>query len=136
MKSIGVNRAELLRKQHPTDVGFDIALPEAIELSPTKICKVDTGVRITLPDDLWAMIALRSSAGKRGLVLANGIGVIDPGYTGPLFLLLTSRWPVSLTAGERIVQLIPMPAIAVGLSDLFEKGDDRGEGGLGSTGLY
>lgn len=42
---------------------------------------VKTGVKASFPDDLVLMLYNRSSnPGKRGLILANGVGVIDADY--------------------------------------------------------
>lgn len=79
---------------------------------------------------------VRSSIGLKGIVLANGTGIIDPDYRGELFAALYNRTnrPIIIKHGERIVQ---------GVLTHFSQGivregkvDEtlRGEGGLGSTG--
>ncbi len=44
---------------------------------------IKTGIKAYMPDDEYLMIANRSSnPGKKGLVIANGIGIIDKDYYG------------------------------------------------------
>ncbi len=44
---------------------------------------VKTGIKAYMPEDEYLMICNRSSnPGKRGLVLANGVGIIDKDYYG------------------------------------------------------
>lgn len=43
---------------------------------------VPTGLKAYCQDDEWYMLANRSSGPSKGLVLANGIGIIDKDYYG------------------------------------------------------
>lgn len=43
---------------------------------------VHTGVKAFMPDDEYLLLANRSSGPKKGLVLANSVGVIDSDYYG------------------------------------------------------
>jgi dUTP pyrophosphatase len=74
---------------------------------------------------------------KHGLTLANGVGVIDPDYSGPEDEILLSVWnpgdeEVILTAGARIAQGIVLQRPRVTWVEGEAKGTDRG--GFGSTG--
>ena len=53
-------------------------------------------------------MTLRSSIGKRGLILTNGIGIIDADYPGEIMLCLhhTNKDQIMLMNGERIAQLL------------------------------
>ncbi len=45
-----------------------------------------TGLAIEIPKDHVGLLFPRSSNAKKDLVLANSIGVVDPGYRGEIFL--------------------------------------------------
>lgn len=48
-----------------------------IDMKPTL---VPTGLKAYCKEDEWYMLANRSSGPKKGLILANGIGIIDADY--------------------------------------------------------
>jgi dUTP pyrophosphatase len=89
-----------------------------------------------------ALVLPRSGAGhKRGLVLGNLVGLIDPDYTGPV---MVSTWnrnapgsePIVLTPGERFAQMMFVPVLRPGFRvvEAFSSPSERGAGGFGSTG--
>ena len=64
--------------------GFDLAAAADIEIPPRSIRLVGTGLVIGVPDGHFLGIFARSSTPlKRGLMVANGVGVIDADYCGP-----------------------------------------------------
>lgn len=70
-------------------------------------------------------------------MLANGVGVIDHGYTGEVMVPLANvgRCPVAVRKGERIAQLVIVPCLFpdfIRVDKLDET--ERGAGGFGSTG--
>lgn len=123
----------------PGDVGLDLYVSEARTIGPGDFVDVPCGVSVRLPDGYWALITGRSSTlRRRGLLVANGI--IDTGYTGPLFAGVQNlgRQDVHVDAGERLAQLILLPNVADRLvvQVTSELGDTpRGATGFGSTGL-
>ena len=61
--------------------GFDLAASADIEIPPRSIRLVGTGLVIGVPEVHFLGIFARSSTPlKRGLLLANGVGVIDADY--------------------------------------------------------
>jgi len=53
-------------------------------VAPRQIALVPTGLVIEIPRGYFLGIFARSSTPlKRGLMVANGVGVIDPDYAGP-----------------------------------------------------
>ncbi len=65
--------------------GYDVEAAEDIVIPPfERGCKptlIHTGLKAYCQDDEWYMLANRSShPGKKKLVLANGIGIIDADY--------------------------------------------------------
>lgn len=78
----------------------------------------------------------RSSVGLKGLVLANGTGIVDPDYRGELFAALVNRTSTSIAIkhGERVVQGILTPFSQGAVMEGKVDETVRGEGGFGSTG--
>ena len=104
---------------------------------------VPAGFAVHMADPTLAALVLpRSGLGHRkGLVLGNLVGLIDPDYTGPI---MVSTWnrnaagtePITLVPGERFAQLLFVPILRPTLSvvDAFSGPSARGSGGFGSTG--
>jgi dUTP pyrophosphatase len=104
---------------------------------------IPAGFAVHMADPaMAAMVLPRSGMGhKRGLVLGNLIGLIDPDYQGPI---MVSAWnrnapgtePVTLKPGERFAQMLFVPILRpiLTLVDAFTAASDRGSGGFGSTG--
>ena len=89
-----------------------------------------------------ALILPRSGAAhRRGLVLGNTVGLVDPDYTGPVTVSAWNRNPpggesVTIEPGERFAQMVFVPVIhpTLRLVDAFSASSERGAGGFGSTG--
>lgn len=99
---------------------------------------VPLNIALQLPENHWALISARSSLHKRGLMLANGIGVGDYDYRGPndeylAALYNFSKKDVVVEKAERIVQLIVMNREPVNL-ELVSDFKTKDRGGFGSTG--
>jgi dUTP pyrophosphatase len=119
--------------------GFDLAAAHDLTIAPQSIALVRTGLVIEVPSGHFLAIFARSSTPlKRGLVVANGVGVVDPDYCGPsdevmIQVLNVTRADVSVTRGDRLAQgiLLPCPRIT-----WQEVQDLRAEarGGFGATG--
>jgi dUTP pyrophosphatase len=79
----------------------------------------------------------RSSISKTPLRLANGVGLCDSGYLGPLKAPLhnTGNTDFVIKKGERYVQLArpDLEEISFELVDDFKRTTTRGNGGFGST---
>ena len=99
---------------------------------------VPTGLAVAIPAGYVGILAVRSSMGiKRGVTLANGIGVIDSDYRGEVGVGLVNIGSDAYTIlpGDRIAQLMVIPVAQPAL-ELVEElpATDRGDGGFGSTG--
>lgn len=125
-------------RAHATDAGLDLYVPEGqgCLVRPGAVYTIDLGVRVAIPDGYYGQLALRSSAGKKGLAIPNGIGIIDSGYRGNLKLLVTALTePVLVAARERVCQLLVLPLPPVDVeAGVVDAGTCRGQGGFGSTG--
>ncbi|MCM1053314.1 MAG: dUTP diphosphatase [Ruminococcus sp.] len=63
---------------------YDIEAAEDVTIPPFKLnCKptlIPTGLKAYCQDDEWYMLANRSGGPKKGLIMANSIGIIDADY--------------------------------------------------------
>lgn len=125
-------------RAHDTDAGLDLHVPEgqACLVRPGAVYTISLGIRVAIPDGYYGQLTLRSSAGKKGLTIPNGVGIIDSGYRGDLKLLVAAlAAPVLVAAGERVCQLVILPLPPVGVkAGVVDADTDRGQGGFGSTG--
>ncbi|MEO5920123.1 MAG: dUTP diphosphatase [Pseudolysinimonas sp.] len=124
---------------HPGDAGADLVATESIELGPGERATVGTGTAIALPDGYVAFVVPRSGlAAKHGITIVNTPGTVDAGYRGEIrvILLNTDRsQPYTITAGDRIAQLVVLPVSRARFVPVERlPGTHRGEGGFGSTG--
>lgn len=61
--------------------GYDFFAPEMVTLPAKQLTRVMTGVKCELEPDMALVLTNRSSnPSKKGLILANGIGVVDADY--------------------------------------------------------
>ena len=64
--------------------GFDLAASRAMTVQPGEVTLVPTGLIIEVPAGHFLGIFARSSTPlKRGLMVANGVGIVDSDYCGP-----------------------------------------------------
>ena len=63
---------------------FDLAAAEDVVIEPGRVALVPTGLVIEVPPGFALGIFARSSTPlKRGLMIANGVGIVDSDYCGP-----------------------------------------------------
>jgi len=131
------------------------------EWEPTVICQpqppiegvknvhlINSGIAVKLPVlpapfRAYATVVSRSGlAVKHRLVIANAPGIIDEGYSGPIFAALANLSPNFhiITAGTRVAQIlfhrcIDLKDLTPYLVEEFSQEHVRGSGGYGSTGL-
>ena len=106
--------------------------PQAVELVPLNVA-------LEIPEDHFVLISARSSLHKKGLMMANGIGIGDADYSGdqdeykaPLFNFTSKA--IEIKKGERLVQIIILPRKQVEI-EVVEHLGDLNRGGFGSTGV-
>jgi dUTP pyrophosphatase len=119
--------------------GFDLAAAVDVEIPARAIRLVGTGLVIAVPDGYFLGIFARSSTPlKRGLMVANGVGIIDADYCGPadeikIQLLNITDAPVKVSRGDRLAQGIVLPCPQVEWEEV-EEITRTSRGGFGSTG--
>ena len=121
-------------------VAFDLYARVETVIPPMKPTLIPTNLIIKIPPQHFLMLASRSSTPiKKGLMVANGIGVVDEDYRGnedeiKLQMLNFTDKDVVVEKGERIGQ-----AVLVQISKATEfievdKMDEKSRGGFGTTG--
>jgi dUTP pyrophosphatase len=119
--------------------GFDLAASRDVTIAPGQVALVPTGLVVEVPDGMFLGIFARSSTPlKRGLMVANGVGVIDPDYCGPadevkIQVLNFTALPVQIGRGDRLAQGILLPAPRVTWEEAAEL-KKTSRGGFGATG--
>ena len=119
--------------------GFDLAAAHDVTVAARSIALVRTGLVIEVPSGHFLAIFARSSTPlKRGLMVANGVGVIDPDYCGPrdevmIQLLNVTDTDVPVNRGDRLAQGIVLPAPRVTWHEV-ETIRAATRGGFGATG--
>lgn len=125
-------------RAHEHDAGADLRASEYHSIGSGQFVTVPTGVRANIPEGYFGLLAARSSICKRGLLMANGVGVIDSGFTGEIKVPLfnAGNLPSIVMAGERIAQLVILPCELPAFRRVDELEEtERGDGGFGSTGV-
>ncbi|MGE3275374.1 MAG: dUTP diphosphatase [Vicinamibacterales bacterium] len=118
---------------------FDQAASETVDVPPHAIRLVGTGLVIGVPPGHFLAIFARSSTPlKRGLMVANGVGVVDADYCGPtdevkVQVINVTDEVVTVARGDRIAQGIVLPAPAIEWDEVDEI-QAPSRGGFGSTG--
>jgi len=118
---------------------FDLAAADEIVVTPGAVALVPTGLVIEVPAGMFLGIFARSSTPlTRGLVVANGVGVVDPDYCGPsdevkIAVLNVTAAPVTIRPGDRLAQGIFLPAPRVTWDETDALAIDS-RGGFGQTG--
>lgn len=120
-------------------VAFDLASRINLDVEPHAVALIPLNIIVEIPKGYTIILAPRSSLPlKKGLLIPNGIGIIDQDYSGPedewrLEVLNFTDKKVKIEKGERIAQglLVPIEKI---LWKEIEEIDQPNRGGFGSTG--
>jgi dUTP pyrophosphatase len=125
-------------RAYPDDAGLDLYVHGDHTVLPGEYVDIDLNVKIKTPPGYWVLLTGRSSSMRnRRLLVAQG--VIDPGYTGPLYAGVTNMGsePVHIWSGERIAQLIAFrnetESLRLVQVDRLPE-TERGDRGFGSSG--
>ena len=119
--------------------GFDLASAHDLVVGARQIALVRTGLVIEVPTGYFLAIFARSSTPlKRGLIVANGVGVIDSDYSGPndevmIQVMNVTESDVRISRGDRLAQGIVLPAPRVTWDEVTEIREVT-RGGFGATG--
>ena len=123
--------------------GMDLYVDTAkeYELQPGQTYYLPTGIRVEIPKNYVGLVYPRSSLHKKGLTLADEVGVIDSSYRGEIILAvkniysdivrINGRWGLRTPLAQLVIQPYRFERIEVVDAPLSQT--SRGEGGFGST---
>lgn len=113
-------------------------IDEAVVVPARGQVMIPTGIAAAIPEGYVGIMAVRSSMGIRhGITMANGIGVIDSDYRGPMSVGLYNLRDEDYVVepGDRIAQLMVVPVLRPEIEVVEALPEtERGAGGFGSTG--
>lgn len=130
---------ELPKRSTAKSAGYDFIVPEDTVCKSHQITMVKSGVKAYFPDDETLLLFNRSSnPKKKGLIILNGVGVVDADYAdnqdnegeiaGLFYNMLNED--VILKAGEKMMQGV---FVQYGITD-DDNANGQRNGGFGSTG--
>lgn len=122
----------------PGAVAFDFYARKKITIAPQTVGYVPLNNIIEIPEGYGLIVAARSSTHKKGLMLVNSIGVIDPLFCGEDDEILATYFnfsgaPVIVERGERIAQGFFLKRECADWDEV-ETMEKESRGGFGSTG--
>lgn len=143
--------AKVPTKANPSDSCYDVVAVkrEALEveqITPSEFFNVIKvygykyylGFALDLPPNTELQIRSRSSICKTGLILANGIGTGDEGYTGEYYIVFYHVVPElpPYEVGDRVAQIQVANRADINFNLVEElPNKDRNEKGWGSSGI-
>ena len=136
----GLGGSEAPRYQTAGAAAFDLAAATDVTVAPGQLALVPTGLVFAVPDGHFMAIVARSSLPRRGLIVANGLGVLDSDYRGPgdeakVLVLNYTGAQVTIARGDRIAQAFVLRVPRVTFVPLTHDEEDASRGGFGSTGV-
>jgi len=120
--------------------GFDLSASADVVVPPGGIALVPTGLVIEVPQGHFLGIFARSSTPlRRGLMVANGVGVVDEDYCGPkdevkVQVLNFTQAPVTVARGDRLAQGLFIPVARAEWQETEDAPRSGSRGGFGATG--
>lgn len=125
-------------KKHSVDAGWDLRTPKEIILQPGWDIKIDTGVRMEIPEGYMGMVVPRSGLGTKGMVIKNTVGVIDSLYRGNIIVNIVNKSKDNILNIEefgRFAQIVIVPVLLDELVVVDKISDTaRGTDGFGASG--
>lgn len=120
-------------------VAFDLYARVETKIAAGAMTKIPVNVIIQVPKGNVCIVAARSSTPfKQGLMLANGIGIVDQDYYGaddefmvPVYNVAGKK--VTIERGERFAQAMFLPVESARWVETSKPGR-KSRGGFGSTG--
>ena len=120
-------------------VGFDLMAREEVIVKPLEVTQIPLNIVVKVPKGYGLFLFSRSSTpARKGLMVANSVGVIDQDYHGEedelkLAVLNFTKKKVVVEKGERICQGIFLKLAVPEFSEV-KKMANKSRGGFGSTG--
>jgi len=128
----------LPKRQTEGAAAFDVTAREEVAIEPRAVGYVPVNIAVETPADHFLLVAARSGTHKKGLMMANGMGIIDPDFSGNndeikvAYYNFTDK-TVSIEKGERIAQALFVPIARFEWTEVDEM-PNKTRGGFGTTG--
>src|SRR6266571_7113698 len=113
-------------------VGFDLICRQDTEVAPSKLARIPANVIVCTPPGYMLLLTMRSSTARRkGLLIPNGVGIIDQDYCGEGDEIMLSVYnfrdeAVTVQREERIAQGLFVPIARVTWQEVSSVGQGRG----------
>lgn len=137
----GGKTVNLPQYQSEFSAGADLCacIDNPVTVAPHERALIPSGIAIEMESTgLGAFVFARSGlSSKKGVCLANGVGVVDSDYRGEIKIAVvnTSEQEYTVQPFERIAQLVFMPVETARFTEADMLSETkRGGGGFGSTG--
>jgi dUTP pyrophosphatase len=125
------------------NAGVDLHCVQDVVIKPGELAFLKLGIRGRLVDEETGStqhyyLYPRSSISKKGLMMANSVGIIDRSYRGELMGAVrnVTGEEVTVARGERLFQIVAPNMGHICEATYWSALDEtvRGDGGFGSTG--
>ncbi len=131
---------EIPLPEHKTKdaAAFDLYARINVEIPPREFKYVPLNVAVQTPSGYFLLLVARSSTHKKGIWMANGVGIGDPDFSGDndeysaAYYNFTDKL-VLIEKGERIAQGLIVKREAVQWQEV-ETMENKTRGGWGTTG--
>lgn len=123
----------------PGAAAMDCSVREDVRIPPKGVGMAPLNIALKPPKGHFVFLAARSSLHKRGLMMANGIGIGDEDFSGDndeyqAALYNFTDASVQLKKGDRILQMIILPFDRVEWRETDSLGSPDRKG-FGTTGI-
>ena len=123
----------------PGAVAADCSAREDVTVAPGSFAYIPLNIAMKPPQGHFILMAPRSSLHKRGLLMANSVGIFDEDFCGDedeykAAVYNITQQPVEVKKGERITQILMLPYDKIEWNEV-ETLDQPRRGGFGSTGV-
>lgn len=126
-------------KATETAACYDTFCPEDVVLQPKSVTHIPLNFAVQCPEGFKLCVYNRSGLGKKGLIVSNGVGIVDQDYRGNVGVLFynSNDEPYEFKKGDRICQIAlekvyPFNFKVVDYSELTKT--ERDTGGFGHSG--
>ena len=127
----------------PGSAGMDLiaCIDESLTILPGERVLISSGIAVYVAHPAYAAVLMpRSGLGhKKGIVLGNGVGLIDSDYQGEVKISCWNSSDVTyiVEPGERIAQMVFLPVAQPKFNVVTEFNEtQRGTSGFGGTGRF
>ena len=125
------DNAIIPRRASKRSAGLDLYSSTEARIEIGSIKKINTGIRVSLPENSYGSIRDKSSLAAKGFLTLGG--VIDIDYTREIIIIMTSLIePIKIRQGQNLAQLIVSHTMYPEMKLVkFLKSSERNDKGFG-----